>query len=122
MLNHERTRLILDIISTIALVVAASTLTFMTITRQPPIAAAAPSAGGGPVESVDVTGDTTVVGKGRVKGAETAKVAILEFSDFQCPYCADFASKTLPQLDREFITPGTTQLIFRHNPLEMIHP
>jgi protein-disulfide isomerase len=118
MLNHERTRLTLDVISTLALVIAASTLTFMTIHRQLPIAADAPPTGASAVESIDVT----VAGTGHVKGAGTARLAILEFSDFQCPYCADFASKTLPQLEREFITPGTIQLIFRHNPLEMIHP
>ena len=116
MLNHERTRFILDIVSTIALVVAASTLTYMTFNAQPQVAAA--GAGGSPVESVDVT----VTGQGQVKGAKTAKVAILEFSDYQCPFCAQFAKNTLPQLEREFISPGVVQFGFRNNPLETIHP
>ena len=34
------------------------------------------------------------------KGSDTAKVAIIEFSDFQCPFCKE-AQKTLNEIERE---------------------
>jgi protein-disulfide isomerase len=56
------------------------------------------------------------------KGSRTAKVAIIEFSDFQCPYCGVFARNTLPLLDRDFIQPGRVLFAFRNLPLTEIHP
>lgn len=64
----------------------------------------------------------TLASKGHIKGSKDAKVAIIEFSDFQCPYCGRFAKETLPQLKRDFIDAGVVQFIYRDNPLESIHP
>jgi protein-disulfide isomerase len=43
------------------------------------------------------------------------------FSDFQCPYCAVFATNTWPDIQRSYISTGDLQVIFRHLPLEAIH-
>jgi len=45
-------------------------------------------------------------------GSPEAPVAMLEFSDFSCPYCARFALETLPQLREEYIDPGRVALYF----------
>lgn len=57
-----------------------------------------------------------------VKGDKNAKVTIVEFSDYQCPYCARFWSDTLPQIQKEYIDTGKVKLVFRDFPLESIHP
>ncbi|MDO8563976.1 MAG: DsbA family protein [Nanoarchaeota archaeon] len=57
-----------------------------------------------------------------VKGDKNAKVTIVEFSDYQCPYCAKFWSDTLPQIQKEYIDTGKVKLVFRDFPLESIHP
>jgi protein-disulfide isomerase len=57
-----------------------------------------------------------------VKGDKSAKVTIVEFSDYQCPYCARFWSDTLPQIQKEYIDTGKVKLVFRDFPLESIHP
>jgi protein-disulfide isomerase len=44
------------------------------------------------------------------------------YSDFQCPYCRAFATKTLPTIRREYVDTGRLLLAFRHFPLEKIHP
>jgi len=55
-------------------------------------------------------------------GVATAKVGVVEFSDFQCPYCAKVVNETLPQLKSKYVSPGKVVLVFRHFPLEAIHP
>ncbi len=57
-----------------------------------------------------------------VMGSPDAKVAIVEFSDFQCPYCLRFHSNTFPQLRENYIDTGKVQYIFRDFPLKQIHP
>lgn len=55
------------------------------------------------------------------KGQTTAPVTILEFSDFQCPYCATFANNVAPSLD-SLITAGKLKKVFMDLPLTSIHP
>lgn len=49
----------------------------------------------------------------RIKGNPMAKVTILEFSDFQCPYCALYATQIYPQLDEKYIKTGKVKYLFR---------
>ncbi len=51
-------------------------------------------------------------------GPRDAKLTIIEFMDFQCPYCARWAAR-VDSLEREF--PGTVQVVFHHFPLTSIH-
>jgi protein-disulfide isomerase len=46
---------------------------------------------------------------------------LIEYSDFQCPFCARFARDIMPKLDEKYIKSGKVQLAFRHLPLPM-HP
>ncbi|MGH7459243.1 MAG: DsbA family protein [Longimicrobiaceae bacterium] len=55
--------------------------------------------------------------RSRVKGAEDAPVTIVEISDFQCPFCARFATETLPQIDSAYIETGKVRMIFVNYPL-----
>jgi len=52
-------------------------------------------------------------------GPAGAKVTIVEFSDYQCPYCRQ-AEPIVQQVLREY--PEQVRLVFRHFPLEAIHP
>jgi len=56
------------------------------------------------------------------KGASTARVALIQYSDFQCPYCGVFARDTLPALEAEYVATGKVRLAFRNLPLDAIHP
>jgi len=58
----------------------------------------------------------------QVRGNSKASVAIIEYSDFQCPYCARFANDTLLTLEKEYVDTGRVLLAFRHLPLVDIHP
>jgi protein-disulfide isomerase len=55
-------------------------------------------------------------------GSSSAPITLVEFSDFQCPFCARFVRDTLPYIRSAYITPGRVQLIFKNLPLEGLHP
>jgi len=57
-----------------------------------------------------------------VKGNPDAPITIVEFSDFQCPFCARFHSITLPQLEANYIDSGKVKFVYRDFPIQSIHP
>lgn len=57
-----------------------------------------------------------------VFGKADAKVTIIEFSDYQCPFCARYANDTFPQIEREYIETGRVKYVFRDYPIEAAHP
>lgn len=57
-----------------------------------------------------------------VRGNADAKVLVVEYSDFQCPYCGKFARETLPTIEDRYIKPGKIRYVFRHFPLDESHP
>lgn len=54
-----------------------------------------------------------------VRGAAHARITLVEYGDFECPYCAG-AEPGLRQLLA--LHPQTVRLVFRHFPLEGVHP
>jgi len=54
-----------------------------------------------------------------VRGTAEAPVTIVEFSDFQCPFCSR-AQATLKQLLERY--PGKVKLVYRDFPLDGLHP
>ncbi|MDH3361534.1 MAG: DsbA family protein [Nitrosopumilus sp.] len=55
-------------------------------------------------------------------GNTDAPITIIEFSDFQCPFCARFHTQTLPLILEEYIQEGKVKLVFRDFPIQSIHP
>jgi len=55
-------------------------------------------------------------------GNPDAPITIIEFSDFQCPFCARFHIQTLPLILEEYIDTGKVKLVFRDFPIQSIHP
>jgi protein-disulfide isomerase len=56
-----------------------------------------------------------------VLGLESAPVTIVEFTDYQCPFCARHARSTLPGLITEFVNRGLVRYVLRDLPLDQ-HP
>jgi protein-disulfide isomerase len=57
----------------------------------------------------------------RAKGRADAPVTVYEMSDFQCPYCREFALGTMPVLEREYIQPGKVRFVYINLPLTSVH-
>ena len=72
-------------------------------------AAAAPT---GPV-------DIQVAKTDWIRGNKDAKVTLMEFSDFQCPYCEQF-NPTVDQVRKDY--PDTVRIVYKNYPLTTIHP
>jgi protein-disulfide isomerase len=75
----------------------------------PPPAAAAAAAAPEPAAKVDIK-----IGDAPVKGAASAPVTLIEFSDFQCPFCSR-VNPTLKQIEDEY--KGKVKIAFRNMPL-----
>lgn len=56
------------------------------------------------------------------RGSEGARVVLVEFSDYQCPFCGRFYRDTLPLVDKEYIQAGKIKYVFNNLPLDDLHP
>jgi len=56
-----------------------------------------------------------------VLGDKNAPVTIVEFSDYECPFCGRFYSQTEGQIKSEYIDTGKVKLIYRDFPLLRLH-
>ena len=57
-----------------------------------------------------------------VLGNEDAKLTIVEFSDFQCPFCKRARDDAVKQIEEQYIKTGKVKLVYRDFPLTSIHP
>ena len=63
--------------------------------------------------------DIKVADTDHVRGKADAKVTIVEYSDMQCPYCSTFHATMKQVMDKY---PNDVRWVFRHFPLDSIHP
>ena len=72
------------------------------------------NAGNGGANLGDQTG---LIDDDAVKGDPDAPVTIVEFSDYECPFCGRFYSQTLPAIIENYIDTGKVKLVYRDFPL-----
>jgi len=65
-----------------------------------------------PTEPVEVSIDDDAV-----KGDKNAPVTIVEFSDFECPFCGRHFTQTYPEIKSKYIDTGKVNYVFRDFPL-----
>ncbi len=65
-----------------------------------------------PTQKVEASADDDPV-----KGSANAPVTIIEWSDFQCPFCGRFFTQTFTQIDQEYIKAGKVKFVYRDFPL-----
>ena len=70
-----------------------------------------------PSEPVDVPiGDAPTIGE------PDAPITIVEYTDYQCPYCSRHFEQTYPQILENFVETGIVRYVFKDYPLTNIHP
>jgi protein-disulfide isomerase len=58
----------------------------------------------------------------RALGDPNAPVLMVEFTDFECPFCKRFVEETRPLIVERFVEAGMVRLVIRDMPLNEIHP
>lgn len=86
-----------------------------------PTPVAAPSAPRAPSAPPAAAKASDLVDDDAFKGDADAPVTIVEFSDFECPFCARFYQQTLNQIDEQYIKTGKVKFVYRDFPLSF-HP
>jgi protein-disulfide isomerase len=61
------------------------------------------------------------LGNRPAKGSTAARLTLIEFSDYQCPFCARHTQDTNPQLQKEYVDSGKVRYVFFDMPLENLH-
>jgi protein-disulfide isomerase len=57
-----------------------------------------------------------------IKGEKDAKVTLIEFTDYQCPFCSRHFRETMPQIVTDYVKTGKVKYVLKEFPLESIHP
>lgn len=74
-----------------------------------------------PKKAVPISPLLTLRSDDHILGDANAPVTIIEYSDFQCPFCRAFFNDTYGQLKKNYIDTGKAKLVYRHFPLDF-HP
>ena len=56
------------------------------------------------------------------RGDGDAQITVMEFGDFQCPACQQFAALVKPQIDLAYVESGLARFVFHDYPLTRDHP
>jgi protein-disulfide isomerase len=107
--RREHLRAALDVLATVVMMMAAVAIIWNALGRQGQQASAQPSL---PVPATPL--DLEFV---PALGSARARVAMLIFSDFECPFCARLAVEVMPALKREYVDSERVIFAFRHLPL-----
>lgn len=83
--------------------------------------AVAPSAPAAPAPTVPTTAKVSV-DDDPVLGDKNAKVTLIEFSDYECPFCKRHFDQVYPSLKKDYIDTGKVKLVYRDFPLSFHDP
>lgn len=67
--------------------------------------------------AVDPDNPGRTVAGDHTRGSADAPVVVIEFSDFQCPYCRKHHEGTQAALDAQFVDAGQVRWVYKHFPL-----
>jgi protein-disulfide isomerase len=116
----QRFRTILDTVATVATVTAAAAVVWSLVIRSPQGAARSPTADS--QRSVPVPAEPVAIDGAPVLGDPAAPVAMIVFSDFECPFCGRFARDVFPSIKTNYLETGKVQFVFKHLPIPGLHP
>lgn len=111
-MSIPRWRTILDVTATVGIIAAAVLLLYNNWPRSPVSRPAEP-----PLPS-----EPTSIENALITGEATAKIVMIEFSEFQCPFCAKYFNETEAAIMEKYVKTGKLLIAFRHFPLEQLHP
>ena len=112
------TRRVLDLLERTVVIAAAAAIVF-SVYRQNVVTRSLPDGGAPtrrppdpPVPKSPVSFSTSPV-----RGNRQAKVGLIEYAEFQCPFCKSFYLETFPELDEKYLSSGKALFAFKEFPL-----
>lgn len=57
-----------------------------------------------------------------VMGDANAKVTLIEYSDYQCPFCSRHARQTMVEIIKNYVDEGKVKFLMREYPIPRLHP
>ena len=126
MTNHQTSRMrrlrdLLEVVATSAVIVLCGTVVWALAVRPPASGPRLPPPGTRVRTSPPLPAEPVAL-RGVSQGSTAAKLALIVYSEFKCPFCGVFARDTMPALTEKYISTGKVQLMFRHFPLDGLHP
>ena len=109
-----KVRSLIDLVASLAMIVAAGVIVWNSGGLRPTRASDPSATPVLPVAPIDIAGIHS-------RGNSGADVVLLEYSDFECPYCGEAARTTVRELS-DYFDSGKVLLLYQHLPLESIHP
>jgi protein-disulfide isomerase len=102
----------------IAAVMVGGAIVFATLYKGGAAAPAGVAAGNGnAVEATSTTANPAAAmslgSRDAILGNASATVTLIEYGDYQCPYCVQFFSKTQPQILQNYVNTGKVRVVFR---------
>lgn len=65
---------------------------------------------------------TVSIGTSPVMGKADAPVTLIEYSDYQCPFCSRNYTDVMPTIVKDYVETGKVKFVMRENPLPTLHP
>lgn len=117
--NWHKYLLILGVIQVLLLIFITYKISALSAVTNGNTGDTAPNVPSAPVPSAEEPNldNSELVDDDAVKGDKNAPVTIVEFSDYECPFCERFYTQTLPQIEENYIKTGKVKLIYRDFPL-----
>jgi protein-disulfide isomerase len=113
----------------IAAVMVGGAIVFATLYKGGGFGAAPAGGAGGNGNVVEATSTATdpaaamTLGpRDAILGAASATVTLIEYGDYQCPYCGRFFSQTESQIIQDYVNTGKVRFVFRNLPLSFLGP
>jgi len=98
--SRQRIRIAIDLLTSAAILLAVGVVIWRSWPASPPPI---------PVPADPVTLDGAVV-----RGNPAASTVMIEYADFQCPYCGAFDRETMPEFNRRYVAAGKVRFAYRH--------
>jgi protein-disulfide isomerase len=70
-----------------------------------------------PTNNAPTVDMTALIGDNDIRGDEDAPVTIIEFSDYECPFCTKFYNGAYQQIKTKYIETGKVKFVYRDFPL-----
>jgi protein-disulfide isomerase len=111
----------------IAAVMVGGAIVFATLYKGGAAAPAGVAAGNGnAVEATSTTANPAAAmslgSRDAILGNASATVTLIEYGDYQCPYCGKFFSETAPSIIENYVNTGKVRFVFRNLPLSFLGP